>query len=432
MFARAASCDVTPLDRPVRLAGYAARKQPVSIVLDPIEISAILLEAGERRCLIVSFDLMIVGSELQQAIHGRLSAHGFAPAEIMLLASHTHFAPATDSACAPLGVPDERFVADLAAASADLVKGMLQEKPAEASVEFKRGRLDHSINRRRYWPFPTVGRTYGFRLTGTVMAPNPEAPTEEPATVLLLRRADDDKVIAAIWHYTCHATAVIPSDVISADFPGAVRRTLRQRFGEIPCVFVQGFCGDISPKIAGTVPREGVRNRLRRLARKLVSGPTFPPRVAADWERWSERLAAAVGAIADRPPERTDTPGILAAGAAQIPLAEFFHGRCPDKPLTVQVLRLGTAFELVAVSAEVTVEWQSILDSALPAGEGRLRLYAGYLGALYGYLPTPQQIGEGGYEVMGFQHLFGLSGNFDAGKIVPAVVGCAKRAIDDL
>ena len=82
MLARAASCDVTPRDRPVRLAGYAARQEPVSTVLDAIEISAVLLEADARRCLILSFDLMIVGSELQQAIHARLSADGFAPAEI--------------------------------------------------------------------------------------------------------------------------------------------------------------------------------------------------------------------------------------------------------------------------------------------------------------------------------------------------------------
>lgn len=432
MLARAASCDVTPRDRPVRLAGYAARQQPVSTVLDPVEISAVWLEAGGRRCLIFSFDLMVVGSELQQAIHDRLAVHGFAPAEIMLLASHTHFAPATDRACAPLGVPDDEFVAGLAAASEDLVKRMLQQPPAEGRVEIRRGRLNHSVNRRRHWPFPTIGRTYGFRLTSTVMAPNPQALTDELATVLLLRRVDDDAVIAAIWHYTCHATAVIPTDVISADFPGAVRRALRQRFGNIPCVFAQGFCGDISPKIVGADRQESISTQLRRFARKLISGPTFALWVASDWQRWSESLAAGVGAIAERAPEKTDVPVTLSIGAAQIPLAEFFHGRAPDKPLTVQALRLGSALELVALSAEVTVEWQSILDSALPATEGRLRLYAGYLGTLYGYLPTPRQIGEGGYEVTGFQYLFGLSGNFDAGKIVPAVVGCAKRAIDDL
>ena len=432
MLARAASIDVTPRDRPVRLAGYAARTAPVSTVLDPIEISAVLLEAGTRRCLIFSFDLMAVGAELQHAIHARLAAHGFAPAEIMLLASHTHFAPATDRACAPLGVPDEQFVNDLAAASEDLFRRMRQEEPAESRLEIKGGCLNHSVNRRRYWPFPTVGRAYGFRLTSTVMAPNPDGPSDELATVLLLRRADSDAVVAAIWHYTCHPTAVVPPNVISADFPGAVRRALRRRFGEIPCLFAQGFCGDVSPNIMGAGLQESVGGRLRRFVRKLISGPTFSPRVAGDWARWSEGLADKVVAIAEHPAGTTDAAAALSVGMAQIPLAEFFRGSAPDKPLTVQALRLGEAFELVALSAEVTVDWQSILDCALPAADGRLRLYAGYLGALYGYLPTPRQIGEGGYEVTGFQRLFGLSGNFDAGKIAPAVIGCVKRAIDDL
>jgi hypothetical protein len=80
----------------------------------------------------------------------------------------------------------------------------------------------------------------------------------------------------------------------------------------------------------------------------------------------------------------------------------------------------------------VTVEWEAILDRDAPVRDGALRLYAGYLGALYGYLPTPDQIREGGYEVEGFQSLFGLSGHFDAEKIVPAVADCVKRALDDL
>ena len=46
LFARSASCDVTPRDRPVRLAGYASRTSPVATILDPIEISAVLLECG--------------------------------------------------------------------------------------------------------------------------------------------------------------------------------------------------------------------------------------------------------------------------------------------------------------------------------------------------------------------------------------------------
>src|ERR1700688_141583 len=51
LLARAASCDVTPRDRPIRLAGYALREAPVSTILDPIEISAMLLECPGQRCL---------------------------------------------------------------------------------------------------------------------------------------------------------------------------------------------------------------------------------------------------------------------------------------------------------------------------------------------------------------------------------------------
>src|ERR1700690_2631664 len=95
LLARAACCDVTPRDRPVRLAGYALRDAPVSTVLDPIEISALLLECGGQRCVIFSFDLMLVGTELQNLILSRLEWLGFGTDEVILLASPTHNAPPT-------------------------------------------------------------------------------------------------------------------------------------------------------------------------------------------------------------------------------------------------------------------------------------------------------------------------------------------------
>src|SRR4051812_16454232 len=101
--ARSASCDLTPRDRPVHLAGYALRRAPAWEILDPIELSAILLECAEGRCLLFSFDLMIVGSELQDMILSKLEHEGFSVDEVVLLASHTHNAPATDQACEPLG-----------------------------------------------------------------------------------------------------------------------------------------------------------------------------------------------------------------------------------------------------------------------------------------------------------------------------------------
>ena len=431
MLARAASCDVTPRDRQVRLAGYASRKAAVSTILDPIEISAMLLECPGQRCLIFSFDLMIVGSELQAIILDRLQCLGFSPDEVVLLASHTHNAPATDRACERLGIPETEFVGDVAEAAENLARQIQRQKTSEVGLAVLRGQLHHSINRRRYWPFPTVGRMYGFRLASVTFSPNPSGPRDEAATVVMFRKTDDGQPLGVIWHYTCHPTAVVPDNVISADYPGAVRRALRERFGEIPCVFVQGFCGDIRPDIK-TSQKAGWRERLRRAIRPIVSGPLFASPASEDWMRWSKDLAAGVRDIAQGSPAMTFSPAGLQTGSARIPLDDFFTGSTPDKLLAAQVVRIGEELEIVALSAEACVEWERILDEAVPGPPGRVRLYAGYLGALFGYLPTAAQIPEGGYEVVGFQPLFGLSGRFEPGRIGPAVTGCVKSAFADL
>jgi hypothetical protein len=431
LLARATSCDITPKDRPVQLAGYASRQAPASMVLDPIEISVVWLECAAQRCLIFSFDLMIVGSELENMILARLQRLGFSPAEVVLLASHTHYAPATDRACARLGIPDVQFVEELADAAENLVCQMQRAGPSEVHLEVFQGHLNHSINRRRYWPFPTLGRTYGLRLTSISMAPNPSGPRDELATVVLLRKADHGQALAVLWHYTCHPTAVVPENVISADYPGAVRGAMRERFGEIPCVFVQGFCGDIRPNIQVS-QHISWRARARRTLRTIVSGPSFARPSAEDCMRWRKDLANRVCDIAQGSPGMTFSPSSLRTGSARIPLSDFFAGSTPDKPLTARVIGIGEELEIMALSAEACVGWQPLLDEAIPIESGRLRLYAGYLGALFGYLPTATQVPQGGYEVEGFQPLFGLSGRFIAGRIGPAVAGCARRAFDDL
>lgn len=414
------------------MAGYALRKDPVSTVLDPIEISAILLECGEQRCLIFSFDVLTVGTELQEEILSRLLKLGFLPDEIVLFASHTHNAPATDRACAPLGEPDSKFVNDVADTAESLARQIQRQQPSEVRLDVLQGRLAHSVNRRRYWPFPTIGRMHGFQLTSVAFSPNPSGPKDERATVVLLRKANDGQTLGALWHYTCHPTAVVPSNVISSDFPGAVRLALREQFGEIPCLFVQGFCGNIRPDIKASPQKTSLRDRFHKLIRVVAFGNLFPTLSAEDWKRWSTSVAAAVCSIARSVPAKVFSPASLCTGSAQIPLGDFFTGSTPDRMLAAKVVRIGDELEIVALSAEPSVEWQKHFDQVVPPPSGRIRLYAGYLGALFGYLPTAAQIPEGGYEVEGFQPFFGLSGHFDPNKLEPAVTGCIKTAFEML
>lgn len=164
----------------------------------------------------------------------------------------------------------------------------------------------------------------------------------------------------------------------------------------------------------------------------IIAGYMVPTVTSADAVAWRESLVTALGAIVAQGPARTLRPDGLRAGSSAIPLSAFFTGTTPDKRLTVQILRLGDQLEIFALSAEPTVEWQGILDDACPGSSKAIRLYTGYLGDVFGYLPTARQVTEGGYEVNGFQSLFGLSGRFDANRIAATVTGCVNSAIDSL
>jgi hypothetical protein len=320
----------------------------------------------------------------------------------------------------------------VAEATESLVRQIQRQQPSEARLDVLQGRLNHSINRRRYWPYPTIGRMHGFQLTSVTFSPNPSGPRDERATIMLLRKADDGQALCALWHYTCHPTAVVPSNVISSDFPGAVRLALREQFGEIPCLFIQGFCGNIRPNIKASPQKTSLRERFQKLIRVVAFGNLFPTLSVEDWRRWSKSLVAAVHDIARSAPAKTLSPASLRAGSAQIPLGDFFTGLTPDRMLAAKVVRIGDELEIVALSAEPSVEWQQLFDQAAPPPPGRIRLYAGYLGALFGYLPTAAQVLEGGYEVEGFQRFFSLSGHFNSERIEPAVTGCVKTALEML
>ncbi len=302
----------------------------------------------------------------------------------------------------------------------------------KSSSRFFAGDLDHAINRRRYWPFPTWDRTQGLQWASVTFSPYPAGPRDERATVILFKAADDGAPLAAFSHYACHPTSMEPPDRISADYPGAIRGLLRERFGKIPCLFAPGFCGDITPRLVPSKQRETLGERFARLRRMVIAGYMVPTVTSADSVAWRESLVTRLGAIIAGGPSQTLRPERLRSGSSAIPLSAFFTGTAPDKKLTVQILRLGDELELFALSAEPTVEWQSLLDDAIPRAAQAIRLYTGYLGDVFGYLPTAKQVTEGGYEVNGFQSLFGMSGRFDQDRILAAVTGCVGSAIESL
>ena len=103
-----ASIDITP-DHSVPLAGVEGRNEGWQSVTSRLEANALLLGEGDDRVLFISADLLYFGAALVDAVRRCAAACGIRSDAVILAASHTHFAPATDRSKPRLGRVDAAY-----------------------------------------------------------------------------------------------------------------------------------------------------------------------------------------------------------------------------------------------------------------------------------------------------------------------------------
>src|SRR5215204_6425992 len=110
MNAGAAEADITP-DFEVELCGFALREQPCTGVLDPIFARGVYLDDGpDHRLLWIVADVLALDGVFVRDFRA-WAAQEFClrPEQVMLVATHTHFAPATITLNAA-GAKSEPFI----------------------------------------------------------------------------------------------------------------------------------------------------------------------------------------------------------------------------------------------------------------------------------------------------------------------------------
>ncbi|MCA9097846.1 MAG: hypothetical protein KDA36_05655, partial [Planctomycetaceae bacterium] len=91
------------------------------------------------------------------------------------------------------------------------------------------------------------------------------------------------------------------------------------------------------------------------------------------------------------------------------PLGQILNGReLEEKFIPIVILSLDDRFRIVFLGAEPSNLYVRKLRNLL----GNNTLVVGYFEEVYGYLPTENQLPEGGYEVKGFQNSFNMDGDF--------------------
>ena len=357
---------------------------------DPLELNALLLRAPGQSVAIVTADLLFVTAELKARLLDAVGARlGLDEASLLVAASHTHSAPSVDPSKPRLGVCDPEYATVVAQRGAELLGRLASIDPVPCHVDYRTGAADHAINRRRP----------GWR--GVRRAPNPAGPRDE--TVHLLTFSDHtDRPLAVLWSYACHPVAFPALTKVSADFPGVVRRALRDAHGaELPVLFLQGFAGDVRPRETGATTRFA-----RRLV-ELVVGPLFAPFSAQQYATWAGGLADRVVGVA-RGALRTRRPVAPLCRRERIALSTLVTGATAGREVTFQRMSLDPGLHLVAVSAEPVTAYGATLRHMCPGSV----LPVGYSDSVFGYLPAASMLGERGYEDSAFMASFGLSGRF--------------------
>lgn len=226
----------------LHLAGYGKRAFLAGNdgIDDPLHVTALALECDGRRVVIVSADLLIVNRVLATRTVAELARREIEirREEILFSASHTHsgYAGYTGKMIEGIsvGLYDDAVVTTLVTAFADAVEGALRSTVpanlATASKELSKGEF-------------IANRTL------------PGGATDDWLDLALVRRAQDDELLASVVIFSAHATCRSGRDPhVSADYPGVLARRVEESLGGT-CLFLSGAVGSMAPPEMGA-PRD--------------------------------------------------------------------------------------------------------------------------------------------------------------------------------
>jgi len=374
-----ATVDITPTDlESVRTAGYSDQLPSPHGVDQPLEANVLGLSGGslDEPVYVVSIDSLYggsLGAEIARLL-------GCPRDNVLVLASHTHFAPASDPGLPRLGRTSGEYVRSAAARIAEAVASAPWHERARARV----GTFEVShlfVNRRR----PILG--IGLRLGGlgtVVTAPQPTG-TVDP-TLRLFELLDEDGVVLAIgWGVSCHPVCSPDRQAISSDFPGVVRHQLRQPSVALPVLFFQGCSGDVRPASMSRRPPFTPRGLLRYL---LAGLRTFTPQTRISFESWCSALAAAA----------VDAKGACGDAVEVHPRLRRVTGETAGqwqrKP-QLGLVSIADEIALLTVNAEVVSSRVADFSRVRPSS---VIIPATCADEVIGYWPTSAMLKEGGYE----------------------------------
>jgi hypothetical protein len=390
-----ATVDITPTG-PVFMHGYAGRKSPSTGVFKSLSASCVVFDNGQTRAGIMAVDVCYIGTQQLSGIREAAEKLGIPPHQMMVNSSHTHCGPSFNSRNADyLSLFGARTSNLVAAAVADL-------KPA--TLDYAVGQSHVGLNRRQ------VGKD------GKVASIAPEPRKRIDMDVPILRVLDGTNAVRLLlFGYACHPVTMGGYE-ISPDYPGPAREWVAAAFTNCQPVFLQGFGGDVRPRIAtangkfGYVLVDGKQMLTElghQLGRDVVSAACVPlPSVTSPSNRpfplvgLSEKLALPLKELpkVDRDLRARSSP---VKTKSRPEVAIHPKDAKQTREIELAVLRIGDVY-MVFGQGELCLEIGLRIKRELADWSKRTRSRiwtCGYSHWGGGYIPHAAAYPEGGYEV---------------------------------
>lgn len=404
--AGAAKRVITP-NEPMWMAGYGGRTGPSSGKLSELHAKALLLEDAEKnRGLILSLDLVGIDRELSQRISTEIADKTDVPVEnIVICTSHTHSGPVVGKNLGPLhyyqlSPPYQRQIdayAEELLANCVEVASAASGALVDCQVFWGTGQADFATNRRSN----AEARVRTLRAAGSLAGP-----VDHDVPVLAVRNAED-KLIAVLFGYACHAT-VLSGNQWSADYPGYAQTILEERHPDCVALFFAGCGADQNPLPRRTVElAEHYGSRLATAVDSILlttEMKTALPRLEC---RYGE-VALPLGPLptTDELAKQENSTNKFEAARARLLLGQIEKGKplSSTYPYPVSVWRIGDELKWVALGGEVVVDYslRTKFDLRGPV------FVAGYSHDVMAYIPSRRVLAEGGYEGGGAMVYYGL------------------------
>ncbi len=356
--------DITP-PTGFPLWGYGARKDAGSSgVRDRLHARALVLEGAGKRIALVGLDL---GRAPTRASFARIEV-GLKNLHIdglFLVGSHTHHGPVLELDDWP--TKEKPYTREL---ESKLITVITQAARRLSPARWAVGSVRGDWNRNRH-------------------SKRPDKPVDDELQVLRVEGLDGQSIAHAV-HFAAHPT-ILPARLLdfSADYPGALCRVVEKETG-VPCLFLQGAAGDLSPRALKHGDADGFGEHLAGVVLKRIA--TIKPQASA-----RPTLEVATESFRFKPRVDLTNPLIsLAYNQAFFPALVAFYEReyRPDVRPRIDVALLDGRFGLVGFSGEPFCGHSLSLKR-------RARLehlfVMGYCNDYQQYFPTIEAAAEGGY-----------------------------------